>query len=81
VGDPWRGWKEVLSRTYDETLNDRLFYVAAGVAFFVLLAIFPAISALVPYLVWADFRNYKHSNAASRSCSSLSFQTSCGSSD
>src|SRR5450830_1330299 len=23
---PWRGWKEVLSRTYDETLNDRLFY-------------------------------------------------------
>jgi membrane protein len=44
---PWRGWKEVLSRTYDETLNDRLFYVAAGVAFFVLLAIFPAISALV----------------------------------
>lgn len=44
---PWRGWKEVLSRTYHETLNDRLFYVAAGVAFFVLLAIFPAISALV----------------------------------
>lgn len=52
---PWRGWKDVLWRTYDETWNDRLFYVAAGVAFFVLLAIFPAISAIVScYALIAD---------------------------
>ncbi len=46
---PWLGWKDVLWRTYNETWNDRLFYVAAGVAFFVLLAIFPAISAVVSF--------------------------------
>ncbi|HZD91259.1 MAG TPA: YihY/virulence factor BrkB family protein, partial [Pseudolabrys sp.] len=52
---PWRGWKDVLWRTYNETWNDRLFYVAAGVAFFVLLSIFPAISAIVScYALIAD---------------------------
>jgi membrane protein len=44
---PWEGWKDILWRTYDEMTNDRLLYVAGGVAFFVLLAIFPAITALV----------------------------------
>ena len=52
---PWIGWRDVLWRTYNETFNDRLLYVAAGVAFFVLLAIFPAISALVScYALIAD---------------------------
>jgi membrane protein len=52
---PWRGWHDVLWRTYNETMNDRLFYVAAGVAFFVLMSIFPAISALVScYALIAD---------------------------
>jgi membrane protein len=44
---PWPGWKDILWRTYRETRSDRLFSIAAGVAFFVLLAIFPAITALV----------------------------------
>jgi membrane protein len=51
----WRAWRSVLQRTYNDTMNDRLFYVAAGVAFFVLLSIFPAISALVSsYALIAD---------------------------
>ena len=44
---PWLGWKDILWRTYREMQTDRLFSIAAGVAFFVLLAIFPAITALV----------------------------------
>jgi membrane protein len=44
---PWRGWKDILWRTYVEMNSDRLLYIAGGVAFFVLLAIFPAITALV----------------------------------
>jgi membrane protein len=44
---PWPGWKDILWRTYRETRSDRLFSIAAGVAFFVLLALFPAITALV----------------------------------
>jgi membrane protein len=44
---PWRGWKDILWRTYMEMQSDRLLSIAGGVAFFVLLAIFPAITALV----------------------------------
>lgn len=44
---PVKGWKDVLIRTYEEFMNDRLMLVAAGLTFYVLLAIFPAISALV----------------------------------
>jgi membrane protein len=44
---PWRGWKDVLWRTYKEMQSDRLLSIAGGVAFFVLIAIFPAITALV----------------------------------
>ena len=44
---PWRGWKDILWRTYLEMNSDRLLSIAGGVAFFVLLAIFPAITALV----------------------------------
>jgi membrane protein len=44
---PWRGWKDILWRTYSEMLSDRLLSIAGGVSFFVLLAIFPAITALV----------------------------------
>jgi membrane protein len=44
---PWRGWKDILWRTYTEMQSDRLLSIAGGVAFFVLLAIFPAITALV----------------------------------
>jgi membrane protein len=44
---PWNGWYDVLWRTYREMQSDRLLSIAGGVAFFVLLAIFPAITALV----------------------------------
>jgi membrane protein len=44
---PWRGWMDILWRTYTEMQSDRLLSIAGGVAFFVLLAIFPAITALV----------------------------------
>ena len=44
---PWQGWTDILWRTYAEMQSDRLLSIAGGVAFFVLLAIFPAITALV----------------------------------
>jgi membrane protein len=44
---PWRGWYDIVWRTYREMQSDRLLSIAGGVSFFVLLAIFPAISALV----------------------------------
>jgi membrane protein len=42
---PWRGWKDILIRTYREILEDRLLALAAGVAFYSLIALFPAIAA------------------------------------
>jgi membrane protein len=44
---PAQGWKDILWRTYEEMQRDRLLAVAAGVAFYALLAIFPAVTALV----------------------------------
>ena len=44
---PWRGWYDILWRTYQEMQQDRLLSIAGGVSFFALLAIFPAITALV----------------------------------
>jgi membrane protein len=44
---PWRGWYDILWRTYREMNSDRLLSIAGGVAFFILLAIFPAITALI----------------------------------
>jgi membrane protein len=44
---PWAGWKDILWRTYLRTGEDRLLATAAGVVFFGLLAVFPAITALV----------------------------------
>jgi membrane protein len=44
---PRRGWKEVLLRVKDEIDKDNLSIVAAGVAFYGLFAIFPAITAFV----------------------------------
>ena len=52
---PWRGWKDILLRTYDEFEQDRLLALAAGVAFYSLLALFPAIAAGVSvYAFFAD---------------------------
>jgi hypothetical protein len=44
---PLRGWKDILWRTYGQIGEDRLLAVAAGVVFYGLLALFPAITALV----------------------------------
>ena len=52
---PWTGWKDILWRTYVRTGEDRLLAIAAGVVFFGLLAVFPAITALVScYGLFAD---------------------------
>lgn len=44
---PWAGWKDILKRTYREGNDDHISVVAAGVAFYGLLALFPAIAALI----------------------------------
>ncbi|MDO9062015.1 MAG: YihY/virulence factor BrkB family protein [Bradyrhizobium sp.] len=49
------GWKDILWRTYQQINDDRLLATAAGVVFFGLLAVFPAITALVSsYGLFAD---------------------------
>jgi len=54
-GSGWPFWKHVLYRTYEEINNDRLLALAAGVVFYALLALFPAITALVScYALFAD---------------------------
>jgi membrane protein len=50
-----RRWKDVLWRTYVRSDEDRLLATAGGVVFFGLLAVFPAITALVSsYGLFAD---------------------------
>jgi membrane protein len=52
---PWAGWKDILWRTYQRIDDDRLLATAGGVVFFGLLAIFPAVTALVSsYGLFAD---------------------------
>jgi membrane protein len=51
LASPWRmswsWWRSALLDTYDATSEDRLLAVAAGVVFYALLAMVPAITALV----------------------------------
>ena len=52
---PAKGWKDILWRTYEEMNKDRILAVAAGVTYFGLLALFPAVAALVSlYGLFAD---------------------------
>jgi membrane protein len=44
---PWRGWLQVMRRTYLEIISDRISLVAAGCAFYATLALFPAITMLI----------------------------------
>jgi membrane protein len=44
---PWRGWKDILWRVYEKMNDNRLLAVAAGVVFYTLLALFPAVTAFV----------------------------------
>jgi membrane protein len=52
---PFAGWKDILWRTYARINDDRLLATAGGVVFFGLLAVFPAVTALVSsYGLFAD---------------------------
>lgn len=44
---PWLGWKDILKRAWREIGNDHVSVVAAGVAFYGLLALFPALTSLI----------------------------------
>lgn len=44
---PRRGWKEIILRVYRGISEDRILLVAAGVAFYLLLSIFPGVGALI----------------------------------
>ena len=44
---PERGWKDILLRIWKNVGRDRVIVVAAGVTFYSILAVFPAIAALV----------------------------------
>lgn len=44
---PARGWKDILWRVWESSLEDRVLTLAGGMAFFCLLAIFPGLSAMV----------------------------------
>lgn len=44
---PARGWKDILWRLKEQISKDRLSIIAAGVAFYGLMAVFPALIALV----------------------------------
>ena len=52
---PSQGWWDVLKRVFKELSNDHVMLVAAGVTFYALLALFPALAALVSiYGLFAD---------------------------
>ena len=52
---PRAGWKDILWRTYNEVVNDHVLLIAAGVTFYALLALVPALTALVSiYGIFAD---------------------------
>jgi membrane protein len=52
---PCRGWRQVLIHVYRNIETNRVIIVAAGVSFYALLAIFPAIAAMVAiYSLFAD---------------------------
>src|SRR5205809_5518989 len=52
---PARGWKDILFRIWQNIGKDRVIVVAAGVTFYAVLALFPAIAALVAlYGLFAD---------------------------
>ncbi len=44
---PKLGWRDILWRTYEEVSKDNISLVAAGVAFYLILALVPALGAVV----------------------------------
>ena len=60
-----RGWKDILWRTYNQIGEDRLLAVGAGAVFYLLLAMFPAITAFVSsYGLFANTRTIAENLAA-----------------
>ncbi len=54
---PLRGWRDIFRRLGHSAMRDRVFSLAAGVAFYAILAIFPALGASVMlYAAFADAR-------------------------
>src|SRR3954469_13278300 len=52
---PAKGWKDIIVRIYRGISEDRILAIAAGVTFYVLLAIFPGVAGLVSlYSLFAD---------------------------
>jgi len=52
---PWLGWKDILIRSFYSVENNRLLALAAGVVFYSLVSLFPAIAAGVSsYAMFAD---------------------------
>jgi len=52
---PWRGWRDIIARTYAEVMNDRLLALASSVVFYSLVALFPGIAAGVSfYALFSD---------------------------
>jgi hypothetical protein len=64
---PWRSWKDVIVRTYRRIQDNGVLAVAAGVAFYSLVALFPAIAAGVSsYALFANVATIsKHLSIAS----------------
>ena len=55
TGIPTKGWKDVALRIYQGISEDRILALAAGVTFYVLLALFPGIAGLIAlYGLYAD---------------------------
>ena len=62
---PAAGWKQVLRRTKDEIKQDNMPLLAAGVAFYIFLALFPAlIAAVTVYGLVADPQDVEQQVAA-----------------
>jgi len=58
-------WKDVLVRTYNEVMEDRITTIGGGIAFYSLLALFPAVAALVSlYGLAADIKTISSHLAA-----------------
>jgi membrane protein len=58
---PALGWKDILIRVWKNIGSDRVVVIAAGVAFYIILALFPAIAALVSlYGLFADPTTISH---------------------
>ncbi len=52
---PWAGWKDIVRRVAGEISEDRLMLIAAGITFYLILALFPAMAATVSvYGLFAD---------------------------